>query len=395
MREVVVSTVYDVSQISSTNDKAWKILKAIVDESPEDILFDFKGIVLMTPWSNSYFCTFIQDSRVHLRIYSSGDIKRTVDLMLNMSGFTKSRVENIDINYASAPKVDKHLDGIIKRIQSITDVKADKVIIKLDREYSQLSSDDTVKAIKSVVLDTAKKKRVKNFLLDVGGMFIQANIVEKLADLCNELQETGIKFDVFSIDDDVTGYIKRYQCVRGTKNMTYEDRANAIKSTIPPNTIGLLSRYKRTKGVNVFGQMGDGKAIACKPAIFRGVIVDYGNAYVCMDIYDVDKFCTKLEWSLEHDQDEHPGLIAKRERIPVDEIGFGEMFAGSLYHFNLPLQFSLDAVHNVYRCDGNRVTSENILLPELFKEVVASFNLNVNMDVLNECIVRNRKMLGV
>ena len=69
MREIIVQDVYNVTQISSSNNEAWERLLRIVNESDDDVMLDFRGIQLIEPWNNLLFRKLMSKNNVYIRLH--------------------------------------------------------------------------------------------------------------------------------------------------------------------------------------------------------------------------------------------------------------------------------------------------------------------------------------
>lgn len=375
MRTVVVSEVYNVTQISKTNSDAWERLNRVMDGVEEDVMFDFKDINLEEPWSNEAFKKFIGNEHVHMKVYSSEKIKDTIELACKIGNLKTGRVLNEDEIIEVEPVKDRKQDRLVQNIKNNMSIVKDTAMLYIPDVVSQITNHSTVSAIETAILEFYESTRVKRFGIDTEMMFIQINIIEMLASMIGKLRSKGIEVVIMSKDTDVAGKINMYQCFDGAKKLTPKDRVRIFKETLQLNTVGMLSKFKDTRRVDEFGRKGDGKPIMCRVAIYKGI----KNGQVQLTTFNGRYFYTKLHYSLDNDGEELESLVSEDVSIPIDQIGLCNKFTGSLYHFNLPIQYSKDDYIESYReTDDGEIRQVKLTLPQHIKAVLECFGVTYN-----------------
>ena len=397
MEEILVSNICPITQISKHNDKPWIKLAAEAERIGEDVLFDFDDINLEEPWNNLEFKKLMQNEHVYLRVYSSDKVKHTIDLMCRMCNLKEGRVENIDRVYVSSGNnINKRMELLIGRIKDIIEVNEnDKIAyIHICKTFDQIGSTDTVDAISETVKRFNAETGIVKYIMYTESMFIQENIIEALANLIGDMAKLGVDFKIMSDDPDTAGYIKTYQCVAGSNKLNDLDKVKIFVQFIPLNTIGMLTRYRDTKGKDIFGRKGDGKAVSCKPAVFRGLKKDDDKYLLVFDEYSIKTFVTRKHYEFDHDGEKHPGLSFNRIVIPIKCVGLANKFVGELYHFNEPIQFNPNSMIRTYRQESDGCTVlVDITLPEQIKDVANEFGLNINFDKLDAAIAETKRRI--
>lgn len=396
MRVIKVQDVYNVTQISSHNNEPWVRLLKLVEQIDDEVMLDFEGIRLIEPWHNVLFRKLLGTKKVYLKLYMSEKEAKTIELMCRLSkeDLPTGRVINVEdeIPADAIPQVrDKSVDILKERISKGVKRVRGKVIIDLTVAVDQLGSVKTVQALQELVQELAKKERVKVFEVHVGDMFIQENIIEYLAKVIGEFLEKGIEFFVISDDDETMGKLGLYQQFAHTKNLTPEEKIKIIKSTITPYTVGMLSRFKETRKLDAFGRCGEGKPVECKVALYLGID---DNLRVYFYVFDVRTFNTRMQYALDHDGAELPGLTGKQVAIPINDLGFYTEFLGRLYSFNRPIQYSLDDYITVYELkEEGGFTSKKVTLPEYIRMVLNDHGVRYNEADLLQAIVMTKRYL--
>ena len=397
MQQVLVSNIYPVTNISKGNNKPWELLLDEVNKIEGDVLFDFDGVELDEPWGNTAFRKMMQNPRVHLKIYSSEQTKETIDLMCAMGGMQTGRVQNEDILIVSNNlQENKEVTLLANRMRPYVKPADDGVVhIQIYNAVSQLGTNNTIDAIDKVIRETYKQTKANKFCLELSLISIGASTVRYFVQVINELEKDGMSIDVVSEDQDVMNTIQTCYSIIGTEAMSEQDRVKMFLETIQPNTVGMLSRFKDTKGKDDFGRKGEGKPITCRVAIFKGVERDSDSYKMVFQQFNGGTFFTPTEYRLEHDGCNHPGLEQSTIKIPVKEIGLCDCFVGELYHFNLPVQYHADGMLPVCSMNDNGgVDTVLMTLPEHIKQVLDCFHIEYSEAPLVFSIIETMKHLN-
>lgn len=381
MEQVLVSNIYPVTNISKTNNKPWELLLAEVEKLGCDVLFDFDGIELNEPWSNTVFRKLMQDKRVHLKIYTSEQIRETIELMCAMGGMPTGRVQNEDVLVLGGGlQENREVTFLADRLKNYVKQANDGIVhIEIHRAVSQLGTNNTIDAIDKVIRDVNKQTGANKFCLELDTISIGASTVRYFVQTIGNLERDGIQIDVMSNDTDTMDTIKTCWNIIGTEAMSDEDKVRVFLDTIQPNTVGMLSRFKDTKGKDDFGRRGEGKPITCRVAIFKGIEHEDSQYKMVFTQFNGGTFFTPIEYKLEHDGYNHPGLERSTIKIPIKEIGLCDCFVGELYHFNLPIQYHADGMMPVCSVNENGgIDTVLMTLPEHIKQVLDCFHIEYN-----------------
>lgn len=389
---------YTVDTISKTNDIAWKKLVELLVEN-EDYLFDFKGIELVDPWLNDEFRQFMADDRVNIQLYSSKKTAYTINTMCVLAGYKGGRASNIDI---VAPKKlsmeEKIAISTAKGLQSyfVTDDNESTTNFNVYSRYDQLGSVTTIEHIEAAIRLFNESKSGYGITLDLGKIFVQDNIIELISDTIDRLLGDGILVNVVSSDKDVNSKIGIHRHMSKTKDYEVSDRESSFRN-IKPGTVGMLSRYKESRGVDEFGRMGKGLVVSCRPAIFRGMTSssDGVESRPIFDVYNGDGFYTKQHWMLENDSMELDELSYTEIRPEMEEVGLYGDFLGSKYHFMRPIQYDEFGYTTMYNLDDYGVVKTTMAtIPERIKSVLDDWEVSYNSNLLIDCIEETNKVLN-
>ena len=401
MREIIVQDVYNVTQISSSNNEAWERLLRIVNESDDDVMLDFRGIQLIEPWNNLLFRKLMSKNNVYMRLYMSEREKKVLDLLCKISkeDMPEGHIINVeddeiivDVKQEVVPdKTFELIKGRVLECVKIIKCKPTKVVFEMYKAVDQLGSIKTIKAIEEVVKQLNGEKGIKNFEIDAEGLFIQINIIEYLARVIGQMKKEGIELSLLTSDDDVMAKISLYQQFANTRSLSARERIKIFKETVKPLTVGLLSRFRNTRRMDAFGRKGDGIPIECRVAIFRKIDKE-GNVYFWT--FNGNTFCTRLHYSMDNDGE----ILRKPEvydvAVPIEDIGLYDKYLGALYHFNKPIQYEPSDSITTYKInDEGGVITRKVTLPEYIKLVLDDFNVRHDGEELLKAIAETNRQL--
>lgn len=400
MKNIIVREVYTVDTISKTNNKAWEILAALLTEDT-DYMFDFKGIELVDPWLNDAFNKFINDSRVHMQLYSSEKTAYTINTMCVLGGMKSGRVFNTDIVAPKAMTADeKRVIAMAKQLQDYFVVNDENktALFNVYKRFDQLGSVQTIDFIEAAIRTFDNEHFGYSITMDLDSIFIQKNILELLSNKLDEMLSEGIALSIISQDKEVNDKIGLHRHLSNNREYTVEDRLEMFRN-IKPGTVGMLSKYKSSRGVDEFGRQGNGEVVSCRVAIFRGMrsggITAGGNDMPVFEVYNGDKFYTRQHWELEHDFDELDELEVVNIIPDVTEVGLYGEFLGSKYHFMEPIQYDTSGSTVMYSLDDNgRLVTEKLSIPERIKRVLKDWGIEHDKEKLEYCIEETNKILN-
>ena len=401
MKNIIVREVYTVDTISKTNNKAWEILAALLTEDT-DYMFDFKGIELVDPWLNDAFNKFINDSRVHMQLYSSEKTAYTINTMCVLGGMKSGRVFNTDIVAPKAMTADeKRVIAMAKQLQDYFVVNDENktALFNVYKRFDQLGSVQTIDFIEAAIRTFDKEHFGYSITMDLASIFIQKNILELLSNKLDEMLSEGIALSIISQDKEVNDKIDLHRHISNNREYTLEDKAEMFKG-IKPGTVGMISKYRSSRGTDEFGRHGNGEVVSCRVAIFRGVERVGFNGGVedikpVFDVYNGDKFYTMQHWMLENDSEELDKLDCSRVTPAINEVGLYGEFLGSKYHFMEPIQYDESGYSIMYSVDENgRLVTEKLSIPERIKRVLKDWGIEHDKEKLEYCIEETNKILN-
>lgn len=377
MKVVNVYDTFKITQISKYNHDIWPKMRELVEAENAPVIFDFEEVELVEPWNNEEFKQFFSNPNVRMRVYSSEKLRDTINLMCMFGNMPEGRVENVDeVVYEGPTVMDKQQNAFVQRLKQHFFVEKGVAVLNICDIIDQIGSGSTVEALESAIQEYHNDTGVNDFVVNVESIFIQINIIEKLADIIGKFLSKGISLIINSDDADTAGKISIYQCVAGTNRLNPEDKVEIFKDLIPMNAVGMLTQYKKTKGKDEFGRCGNGRPLSCRPAIFKGFIQNDEGHFAIFTVFNGNTFMTRMDYENDHDGESHPGLQITKQKINIDEIGLCDKFMGSLFHFTLPIQYRPEDTTTSYHvADDGSVEIREKKLPEFIKDVLDDFDI--------------------
>lgn len=396
MKKIVVREIYTVDTISKTNDKAWTLLMGILDESDGDILFDFRGIEVVEPWSNDTFKKFLSYDNAYMKLYSSSKTVQTINFACKLGGMKPDRFFNEDI--VAAPTISKEerkVQAMAAELQSYFVEHDGTAVFEVYKRFDQIGSVTTVDYIDGAIFMYAEQHGVNNIILDTNNNFIQKNILELLANIIAKAYSKGIVLNIVSKDKDVMNKIGLYQHLATGRDISIADKYRMAKECVPSRMVGMLTKYKKSKAVDEFGRHGNGEPISCRVAIFNGFAKNSNDA-ICMKFtsYNGNTFYTQEHWALEHDGDSLDRMESDNLLIPINEIGVLDKYLGSKYHFMAPVQYDEKDFTTMYGvCEEGKVKTNKISIPMRIKLVLDNWGIEYDESNLVHAITETERLM--
>lgn len=404
MREVLVREIYTVDTISKGNFKAWlKLMDFIKNEikPDEDVMFDFKGIEVIQPWATNEFKQFMQDERVHIKLWSSEGTVNSINIMCTLGDSSSGRAVNEQVAVEKKlSKEELQIIAMANELQKYFEVdENDKTVATLNvgKRFDQVGVPITVDYIREALMKFAKEHEVKRLRLNVVGIIIQASVIKNITNVISALEKEGIKLEILSNDEEVKNKIGMYQSLEGNDVSTENDKLRVIKAQLKPGKVGMLIKYKESKAVDEFGRRGKGKPLNCRVAIYNGLKRGKdGIIRLKFTTFNGNTFFTSAHWRLEHDNDElDNGPEHEELSISVKEFGMYNEFLGSKYHFITPVQIKPEHSMTMYGLDqSGKVTHTKMTIPERIKAVLDDWGYKYDNESLQSYIQKTREVLG-
>ena len=394
IKKVVVREVYTVDTISKTNVNAWEVLMRVMEEDNQDTLFDFRGIEVVEPWLNETFKKFIGNEKVYIKMYSAQKAIDTINLACKIGGIKSGRFFNEDI-VAPIPMSaeEKKILNMARQLQSYFEDEDGVPTLKIYKSITQIGSETTVRFIEEALKLYHEENNVNRLNLDLDTMFVQSNIIKMVSNMEESLLLNGINLSVISKDKETMNKIGLYQNVDST--LSLNDKYTIVKTVLEVGTVGMLTKYKRSRAIDEFGRQGKGEAVSCRVAIFKGFGTNSSGA-TCLQFitFNGNTFYTKEHWALENDNEELEGLEVEHLSIPLVDIGILDKYLGSKYHFMLPIQYEEEDRTLIYSLEDGKVVHNKLTIPERIKVVFDDWGIDCNRRLLDEAIAKTAKILA-
>ena len=408
MKEINFKEILAVDNISQ--EKSWMKVYEKLKDVTEDILINFDGVNVVEPWRFKTFQMLLtKNSHIYFKFTNKEDIVSKLHMSCIINGVSTDRVVSVIVKKEKEKTPEElKIEKKGKEIAEHFEIENNIATIKTYKLYSQLHNGGTIAYIESAIKEINKDRGIKEFVIDLGNISVQLNVLKYLADLVVNYESYGIKIAIDTLSEQAGRDLKLFlhQC----KNTVYTDkvkRLNKIKSAITANTPGIFLRYKSSRALDEFGRQGKGEVVSSRVAIIRKIRVvcnkknpteeDLRSARIVVDIdtYNGDYFYTKMHWMLEHDNEELNKLQVERYEVDIEELGFCDDFIGSKYHFMLPIQ--KDEKESKTILIGLNEQGRNIkricTIPERMKIVFDDWGVTYNKESLDRSIELTRKRL--
>lgn len=402
MKEVLVRDIYTVDTISKGNSKAWLNLMGWVKNNlgeDEQVEFDFKGIEVIQPWATNEFRQFMQDERVHIKIWNNEQTVNSINIMCSLNGFKSNRATNVVVKVAKAlTKEEIAIMKMADELQKYFEISEDDpemAILHIHRRFDQIGVPITVAYIEAAMKKFAQEHHIKKMRLDALGISIQTSVIKNVTNLIGSMAKEKVMLEINSSDEEVMNKVGIYQSLEGNEIVSEKDKVRIIKASLHPGKVGMLVQYRDSKAVDEFGRSGKGKAINCRVALYNGLKKDKEGIKLSFTTFNGKYFYTRVHWSLENDNELLEDLRTEELNIPVSQFGMYNDFLGSKYHLITPVQNREEDTITMYGIDDQgKVTYTKMTIPERIKAVFDDWGIKYDMESMQAYIQKTREILG-
>lgn len=401
MKMINVRDVYTVDTISSANSEAWQILQNIASSLNESVLFDFDGILLVSPWKNYDFKKLMADEKVSIKIHSAAKDATTIKMMAAIdSGFKNLDKRVINVEAVVVPKITPEQQEIIDdavKMQSLFMPDANGAIMAMQGwGCDYISGKSTIDSMHKAIEMFSNNTGCKNIAIDTGSISIQDNMLQVMANMIMELEKNGINVCVIKTLDnkDKVKKIEDFK-VFSLEKMPQMDKYNLIKNELRPGHSGVLVTYRDGRAKDAFGRSGKGAYQSVLPAIFLGYSSDGDNIWLKFRQYSLSTFYTPEHWALEHDGDQLDHMQYSNIKVTIDDIGYSDKFLGRHYYFQPPIQMKPEDTSVILSSDqAGSILYNNVTMPMRMKTVFDSWGIKYDEANLNESISITDRILA-
>ena len=395
METIEVKSFHAVDTISKTNNKAWELVEAILNEKQVDVLFDFKDIEVVEPWANEAFKKVLRNAHFHMKLYSSERTTRTIDRACILGNMQTGRFFNEDI--IAPPKLSKEEKKIIDMATQLQEFFIEHngtAVFEIHRRFDQIGSINTIEYIERAIVEYFNTTKVKNIILDTSNIYIQKNVIELLANVMGRAFSLGINLNIVSTDKDVMNKLGLYQHLATNRHYSNTDKYDMAKALIPNKMVGMLAKYKKSKAVDEFGRQGEGVSVSCRVARFEGFVKQDGKICMKFTSYNGNTFFTREHWALEHDGEELESMESDTLVLQLEEVGLLDKFLGRKYHFLAPIQYEESDYTTLYSLDDEgKIIYSNATVPMRIKMVLDGWGIEYDESSLIHSITETERLM--
>lgn len=397
METILVKDIYSVDTISKGNAKAWVKLMEYMKTKTGNVKFDFKGIEVVQPWATPEFKLFMQDERVHLKLWCNENTANSINIMCKLNGFSGERTENEEI--VPAKTLSKEELQIIKmssELQSYFDIEDGQPVLNIYKRFDQVGVPVTVSYIEGAMKKYAEEHSCDSMKLETRGITVQSSVIENITGLIQKMADVGVNLTINSNDPEVMNKVGMYQSLSNKSIFDDKDKLRLIKANLQIGKVGMLIKYKESKATDEFGRSGKGKTVSSRVAVYMGLKKNKeGLICVCFRSYIGNTFYTHIHWSLEHDNDVLEELEYRDEIIPISSFGMYNDFLGSRFHFIAPVQIRPEDTVTMYGLDEfGKVTYTKYTIPERIKAVLDDWKISYDAESMILYIQKTKELLG-
>lgn len=400
-----IREIYNVDIISQ--DKGWKKINNAVEEIGEEVEIDFKGVKVITPWECDTFKQIIKNNNVHMKFTNEPDLVNRIRMMCLLEGSNEQRITNIEVEIPKEKsqeekKIEMYGKGLIpcfhNNIALQFDCDESWMVMNVKTKYSQLHNSTSLGYIEYAINYLVKYKEKDKFILDIQGISILDDVLETLAEIIVRMESNGITLLAWTDNEDVKKTLQLSLHKVTNRIYTPKEKYKALIKNIKPNTAGMLIKYKKSRAVDTFGRFGKGEVISSKIAIFRGLKKSEtgGTPLFIVETFNSHTFYTQQHWIAQHDNEMLDKLDSETVEITMNELGFGDLFLGTSYHFIEPIQQDKkESDYIVIDLDENGKNIKKLCtIPERMKLVFDDWGINYNKDKLDEAIKKTQEKLN-
>jgi len=399
MKVLNVKDVYPYDTLSASNDNGWKRVLAAVSEENEDVVLDFKDLLVTDPWNNRFFLSVIRGKGKVIRLYDSEDtatgikgfsllnnVKISVENIKSESLKVRDSVEDSRLNAAYERKI-----NILKKVCRVENGVG---YIKVFEVFENLGNVETVESIGKVI--PIMFEGVKLVKVELGHATIQENMYKLLMNIVKEQKNRGVQVKIVSEDTKNKSNIQIYKDMK--INIGRDEKYKILKDKLVPNMPVMISTFRRSKSLDELGREGEGKEIAINPAVIKKIIETEdreGNTVykLVVDLYKASNFVSKLSYAWDNDGGKHPGISKITQEINIMDLGFMNEFVGRRRHVYGPVHSDRSLGIEMYvGAENGSVNKVKMAIPECMRIVFDDFGVEYDRDFLNECIERTREL---
>ena len=388
-----IKELYNVDTISQ--DKGWKRVHEALPEG-EEVMIDFYGTNVVDPWDCPEFKKLLKNPLVHMKFTNCDELVRRIKIMCVVEGMDEEHITNEVVEVPKGKTAEeKKIERIGTELVSSFVVEGTKATFVVGNRYSQMHSTNTLNYIKFAIDLLVETKGIKTVVLDFRGITILRHVTEFVSDIIIEYKTKDIDLLVETEDAETINDLKLF--IHQATNKTYDPKTKAmvIKNNVPKNTAGILIKYKKSRALDEFGRHGNGEIVSSRVALLKEIVIENGANIAVIESFNNNYFYTPQHWLVEHDNEPLKKLKSDIVKIPMKELGYGDLFLGSQYHFLPPVQQDISENRVVITDideDGKNI-KQTCTIPERIKLVFDSWSIEYNKEELEKAILATKELL--
>jgi len=380
MTTIMIKDLLDgITTLSKRNQHRFKDIKRKFDTIEGDIIADFSEVDLVSPEKLPDFIDLLKDERVTFKIYEDEELYRKLNFTLLMIGMDVNKKLIHVRDETEVPEiVDEQLMSAMRVVESTYRFEDGVGYVDIAGRLSVLTRNYYFEAIRNVI--EGHTSETSHFVIILNGVSLQEFNIKTIADIIVSFDGRGITVEVDDDDEDHMRVLQTNVNLGINVNMSNTKKYEIMRE-IPEFTAGIFTTYKNGKK-DSFNRSGNGERATSLPARYIGC----NKSHASFEVYRKKTFCKRVQYQME-EHEQHPGLDYYVAKVPYDELGFGQFFLGSKYHFNLPIQLKKQNVFNVaVHNSENELDYKKMNLPEYMASIFEDFNVQYDKEMMAKSI---------
>jgi hypothetical protein len=389
-KEIPFKELYDVDNVMATNDDCWVELDKKIGRD-EKVIIDCLDVTLMKPWNNDLFKKFLNNHvNVYFRIHSDESLCNSINIACNLMGLSRRAIQNKLIANKKVDIKQVKEEEDINNIMNLFVVDGDKVRFVVSSYNDSIGSVITFDLFEKAIKRYIDENEPSEFVIEATNIYISGSLVNRITDMLRELNRgyTVVKFN--SDDIDLNSKIDMKNQYKPVNSVSDKERYGFL-ATLSKNYPCMLIRYKNNRAKDEFGRTGRGEIGYCRAAIIKEV----NPGYVIVDTFNGDDFFTYEHLMMERDGVDFI-LKPATLKIPLHDVGFGELFLGEKFHIIRAIQEDKNDSCMMYEpTEDGFSKSVEMTIPERMMKVFDSWDITYERKELLDCIKKTNEKLGV
>lgn len=398
METIIARDILNIDTISRGNNKPWDKLIAYMEEHNIDTPteFDFKGIMIVQPYSSNSFLKLLGNPNFYMTIYDNPKVAASINVLMTLAGGDPNRIKVVQpvIPKKESPEQIRIMN-MAKQLQDYFETDGGMGKLHIYKRFDQIGVPKTVDFIREAMKMYHENTGINQITLYTSNISIQPHVLESIANLVKDMNEIGVKLTIETDNPDLRVKIGLYHSLSDNK-YTLPQKFEIMKARLAKGRVGILTKYKEGRTTDEFGRMGRGEKVQVRVAIFQGFEKTDKNVFAVFRSFNSNTFYPASHWQLEHDGEVMDDLKGDIVRVAIADLGIYNDFVGARYHFSTPVQYTTEGSEYIFGADmDGHVTGKLMTIPERAKAVLEDHLIPFEKESLDAYIEETKRVLGI